>query len=162
MEKVLYIDKRNLKPMENSITISSGCQNSHLKLMSKKSLVYLLRGILKSQVGVKMCMYVNLWYFLSKAWVLCEEQKDHVLLYLSAWVWECQHKSLKSPFDSLHGGNSLVVSDSYDPMDQSLPGSSVHGISQVSKLEWVAIYFFRGYSWSRDQINISCIGRLLD
>ena len=28
-----------------------------------------------------------------------------------------------------------------DPMDCSLPGSSVHGISQVRVLEWVAIAF---------------------
>ena len=27
----------------------------------------------------------------------------------------------------------------FDPMDSSLPGSSVHGIFQARKLEWVAI-----------------------
>ena len=162
MEKVLYMDKRNLKPRENTIRISSGCQNSHLKLMAKKSLIFFLRGILNSQVGMKMGIYVNLWYFLSKSWVLCEEQKDHVLLYLSVWVWECKYKSIQSPFDSWHGGSSLVMSDSCDPMNQSLPGSSVHGISQASKLERVAISLFRGSSWLRDQISISCIGRLLD
>ena len=32
-----------------------------------------------------------------------------------------------------------VVSDSYDPMDCSPPGSSVHGITQATILEWVAI-----------------------
>ena len=36
-----------------------------------------------------------------------------------------------------------------DPVDCSLPGSSVHGISQVRMLEWVAICFSRGSSWSR-------------
>ena len=30
-----------------------------------------------------------------------------------------------------------------DPMDCSLPGSSVHGISQERILEWVVIFFFR-------------------
>ena len=29
----------------------------------------------------------------------------------------------------------------HDPMDYSLPGSSVHGISQARVLEWVAIAF---------------------
>ena len=29
------------------------------------------------------------------------------------------------------------MSDSYDPMDCSLPGSSVHGISQARILKWV-------------------------
>ena len=35
----------------------------------------------------------------------------------------------------------------YDPMDCSPPGSSVHGISKVRMLEWVAIPFSRGSSW---------------
>ena len=30
-----------------------------------------------------------------------------------------------------------------DPMDRSLPGSSVHGILQARVLEWVAIAFSR-------------------
>ena len=38
-----------------------------------------------------------------------------------------------------------------DPTDCSVPGSSVHGISQTKILEWVAISFFRGSSQSRDQ-----------
>ena len=44
------------------------------------------------------------------------------------------------------------------PMDYSPPGSSVHGILQAKILEWVAISFFRGSSWSRDRTLISCIG----
>ena len=31
-----------------------------------------------------------------------------------------------------------------DPMDGSLPGSSIHGILQARVLEWVAISFSRG------------------
>ena len=45
-----------------------------------------------------------------------------------------------------------------DPMDCSLPGSSVHVISQARLLEWVAISFSRGSSWLRDQTHVSCIG----
>ena len=45
-----------------------------------------------------------------------------------------------------------------NPMDCSLPGSSVHGILQVRMLEWVAISFSRGSSQPRDQTHI-CIGR---
>ena len=40
-------------------------------------------------------------------------------------------------------------------MDNSPPGSSVHGISQARKLEWVAISFSRGSSWLRNQIWVS-------
>ena len=41
--------------------------------------------------------------------------------------------------------------------DCSLPGFSVHGILQVRVLEWVAIPFSRGSSWSRDWTQVSCI-----
>ena len=44
-----------------------------------------------------------------------------------------------------------------DPMDCSLPGSSVHGILQARILEWVAMPFSRGSSQPRDQTHISCI-----
>ena len=48
-----------------------------------------------------------------------------------------------------------------DPMDCSLPGSSIHGISQARIMQWVAISFSRGSSWPRDQTRVSCIaGRL--
>ena len=49
-----------------------------------------------------------------------------------------------------------------NPMDCSLPGSSVHGIFQTRILEWVAISFFRRSSQPRDQTQVSCIaGRFL-
>ena len=44
-------------------------------------------------------------------------------------------------------------------MDCSLPGTSVHGISQASILEWVAISSSRASSWPRDWNWVSCIGR---
>ena len=43
------------------------------------------------------------------------------------------------------------MSDSCDPMDYILPGSSVHGILQARILEWVAISFSRGSSRPSDQ-----------
>ena len=45
-----------------------------------------------------------------------------------------------------------------DPMDYSLPGSSVCGISQSRMLEWVAISASRGSSWPRDW-SVFCFGR---
>ena len=44
-----------------------------------------------------------------------------------------------------------------DPMDYSLPGSSVHGIFQAGVLEWVAIPFPRGSSQPRDRTWVSRI-----
>ena len=48
-----------------------------------------------------------------------------------------------------------------EPMDYSLPGSSVHGIFQGRILEWAAISSSRGPSQSRDQNCISCIADAL-
>ena len=44
-----------------------------------------------------------------------------------------------------------------DPMDCSLPGSSVHGIFQAVVLEWIAISFSRGSSQPRDRTQVSRI-----
>jgi len=44
-----------------------------------------------------------------------------------------------------------------DPVDYSLPGSSIHGILQTRILERVAISFSRGSSRSRDQTRVSRI-----
>ena len=44
-------------------------------------------------------------------------------------------------------------------LSQRLPGSSVHEISQARILEWVAISFSRGSSWSRNWTLISTAGR---
>ena len=49
------------------------------------------------------------------------------LLYFVLWWWWWFSHS--------------VVSDSWDPMDCSPPGSSVHGIFQARVLEWIAISF---------------------
>ena len=54
------------------------------------------------------------------------------------------------------------VSDSCDPMDCSLSGSSVHGILQARILEWVAISFSRGSSQPTNRTWVSFIvGRFL-
>ena len=50
-----------------------------------------------------------------------------------------------------HSKNENVVTQSClnfcDPMDSSLPSSSVHGIFQARILEWVAISYSRGSSY---------------
>ena len=45
----------------------------------------------------------------------------------------------------------------WDPVDCSLPGSCIHGILQARILDWVAIAFSRGSSWSRDRTQVSHI-----
>ena len=55
----------------------------------------------------------------------------------------------------------VLVAQSYltlcDPMDSSLPASSVHGIIQARILEWVAISFSRGSSQPRERTPVSCM-----
>ena len=54
-----------------------------------------------------------------------------------------------------------VMSNSWQPMDYSLPGSSVHGILQTRKLEWVAVPFSRGFSQPRDRTQLSHIAGVI-
>ena len=57
---------------------------------------------------------------------------------------------------SLQSGPTLC-----DPMDCSLPGSSVLGVFQARILEWVALLSSRGSFQPRDQTHVSyvsCIG----
>ena len=53
----------------------------------------------------------------------------------------------------------VLVTKSYltlcNSMDCSPPGSSIYGILQARILEWVAIPFFRGFSWPRYQTWVS-------
>ena len=45
----------------------------------------------------------------------------------------------------------------WDPMDCSLPDSSVHGILQAKILKWVAISSSSGSSWPRGHNTVSCV-----
>ena len=56
------------------------------------------------------------------------------------WKWSCS-----------------VVSDSSDPMDCSLPGSSVHGIFQARVLEWGAIAFSSYLCMSLISPGLNCL-----
>ena len=71
---------------------------------------------------------------------------------------------LQSMTDTVKKGKVLVAELCWtlcDPMDFSLPGSSIFGILQAGILQWVAIPFSKGSSWPRDQTWVSHIaGRL--
>ena len=41
-----------------------------------------------------------------------------------------------------------------DPMDYSLPGSSIHGIFQARLLEWVAVAYCHHYSFDRTVLSL--------
>ena len=70
------------------------------------------------------------------------------------------NRSLNTGSRHKHGYLELLESESEvtqscltlcDPMDCSLPGSSVRGIFQAIVLEWIAISFSRGSSRPRDR-----------
>ena len=54
------------------------------------------------------------------------------------------------------------MSDSSDPMDCSLPGSSVHGIFHARVLEWGAIAFSVQSLWSRTKEEVAQKRRQID
>ena len=66
-------------------------------------------------------------------------------------VQDGEHMHTHGWFMSMYGKNHC------NPMDSSLPGSSVHGIFQARVLDWVAIYFSRESSWPRDRTWVFCI-----
>ena len=86
---------------------------------------------------------------------LCIFSRTFGVYFPMFWIW-----TLFGLADVLCVLSSSVMSSSCGPMDCSPPGSSVHGIFQARKLEWVAISFSRGSSWPRDRtyiFRVSCI-----
>ena len=80
-------------------------------------------------------------------------------LYLQHWQVDslppCQ---LGSPYALLKWSEVAQLCPTLcDPMDYSLPCSSIHGIFQARVLEWIAISFSRGPSLPRDQTRVSHI-----
>ena len=91
----------------------------------------------------------------------------NVTYYVSRTVTKTEKTSAFVEFttplerDNIQNENESVKSLNHvrlcDPMDCSLPGSSVHGILQARIIEWVAIPFPRASSWVRDQTQVSHI-----
>ena len=74
-------------------------------------------------------------------------------LFTSEFLYSGYNSLLMHPLCSIaHSCPTLC-----DPMDCSLPGSSVHGILQARILERVAIFSSRGSSQPRDQTCISLV-----
>ena len=70
------------------------------------------------------------------------------LCYLFFFFFHYHHHGISQVFKMLVAQLCLTFCD---PMDCSLPGSSVHGILQARIVEWVAISFSKDSSWSRDR-----------
>ena len=92
--------------------------------------------------GFSLAVGVCPAFFMGKARTLWSQ-------YLSALLASDQHES-----ESEVAQSCPTIGD---PMDYSLPGSSVHGIFQAVVLEWIAISFSRGSSRPRDRTRVSHI-----
>ena len=77
--------------------------------------------------------------------------------FWTAWKKMSNLRACAKLYDSTWKCQLLNCVRLCDPMDCSLPGSLVHGILQARILERVAIPFFKGSSWPRDQMWVSCI-----
>ena len=80
---------------------------------------------------------------------------QHQFLVGSGWVSRIldpeMTQKVKDDLTKLDSMSNLC-----DPMNCSLPGSSVHGIILARILEWIVISSSRGFSWSRDWTHSSC------
>ena len=83
----------------------------------------------------------------SSYWCLKSVSRQTYRFWHQVWVWMVS--------------SVVLVAQSYptlcNPMDCSLPGSSVHGILQARILEWIAIPLSRGSSQPRDWTCVSYI-----
>ena len=98
------------------------------------NLAYCSHGVMKSKTRLSD------WSELKR--ILCSDLENELQIYI--------HMKVKM----------LVIQLCWtlaDPMNCSPPDSPIHGILQTKILEWVAISFSRGSSWSRDQTQVSCI-----
>ena len=79
------------------------------------------------------------------------------LVFLIISIFLCLHFKQNLLFNRLHAHvRAQLCLTLCDPMNCILPGSSLHGISQARKLEWVAISSSRGSSRPRDRPQLSC------
>ena len=86
-----------------------------------------------------------------KRWVVFKDQSEiwknePGSVYFFLWLHACMCAKLLQSYPTL-----------CNPMDCSLPGSSVYGILQARILEWVAKPSSRRSSQSRDPTQVSCL-----
>ena len=110
----------------------------------------------------------NFEHYFASVWDECDCAVVWALFRI-AFLWDCNENwPFLALWPLLSFPNSLAywvkwsdVAQLYptlcDPLDCSLPGSSVHGIFQAIVLEWIAISFSRGSSQPRDRTRVSRI-----
>ena len=110
---------------------------------------------------------VKMWRQNDKSWVCAEPWEQSTPGTQSVVAAQSSALTLPAkPFRGCPAGMCICMCESEvtqscstlcDPMDCTLPGSSVHGIFQAIVLEWIAISFSRGSSQTRDWTLVSHI-----
>ena len=77
--------------------------------------------------------------------------QSYVFSSSHVWMWELDYKESESESEVAQSCPTLS-----DPMDYSLPGSSVHGIFQARVLEWVAIAFSERKLSTKELMLLNC------
>ena len=91
-----------------------------------------------------------------KVWILWDVNSVSINL-----LWKVSEQGHRQILRSMHGCMLLLKScpTLCNPVDQSPPGSSVHGILQARILAWVAMPSSRGSSRPRDRTRVSSVSR---
>ena len=113
----------------------------------------------REALGLQMMICINLgyaWAFQRYAdtWTQLPDPKSRIYSF-PKWI------PLRTDLP-VHADYRIVTQSCLthcNAMHCSLPGSSVHEISQTRLLEWVAMSFSRGSSQPREQTHVTCIGR---
>ena len=129
---------------------------SHTSFSWNSILLYLFLAAHYRRVSVHLCFWSSLsqiiiWMDVLRFWKI-----NGFSLCCNSATWPIKFGV------SVHAKLLQLCSTLCDPMDCSLPGSSVHGILQARILEWIAMLSSRGSSQPTDQTwvsYISCIGR---
>ena len=79
-----------------------------------------------------------------------------IYFYINLYIYTCVSVCQKLAIWHLSEGKVAQLCPTLcNPMDCSLPGSSVHGILQAKILEWVSVPFSKESSQPRDQTQVS-------
>ena len=117
-----------------------------------------LRSVLKGDIGCLLALagrYKPPTSFCHKPYEITLEPQSRAPHLLSAGRVIHSHKHTVELVSESEVAQSCLTL--CDPMDCSLPGSSIHGIFQAGVLEWVAISFSRGSSQPGDRTQVSHI-----
>ena len=137
------------KPKSILMSVKEEGEKADLKLNIQKTKIMAFGPITSRQIdGGKVEIVTDFIFLGSKSTGdsdCSHEIKRHLLLGRKSMT------NLESESES-----HSVMSDSLQPLDCSLPGSSVHGILQVRILEWLIYLFSKESSQPRNQTGVSC------